>query len=183
MNLEEKFVKNLKTYNGNILRFRIDEVLCPNGKTATRDIIDHNGGVCIAPLTDSGELIFIRQFRYAYEEVLLELPAGKLEKGENADTEAAGRRELLEETGASAEKFINLGVFYPTCGYCNEKIYLYAATGLRFGEQDLDEDEFIEVVKIKLSDAVHMVMDGTLKDGKSIAAVMKLNEMKREGKI
>ena len=180
---EEKFVRNLKTYKGNILSFRIDEVLCPNGQLSTRDVIDHNGGVCVAPLTDEDELIFIKQYRYSYEEMMLELPAGKLEQGENADTEAAGRRELREETGATAESFIDLGVFYPTCGYCNEKIYLYAAKGLKFGEQDLDEDEFIDTVRIKLQKAVEMVMSGEIKDGKSIALIMKVNELKREGKI
>ena len=88
MNLEEKFIKNIETHKGNILSFRIDEVLCPNGVKATRDIIDHNGGVCVGALTDEEELIFIKQFRYSYEEVILELPAGKLEKGENADKSA-----------------------------------------------------------------------------------------------
>lgn len=183
MDLKETFVKNLQTHKGNILSFRIDEVLCPNGQTATRDIIDHNGGVCVAAITEQDELIFIRQFRYSYEEVILELPAGKLEQGENADTLAAGKRELKEETGAEAAQWFDLGVFYPTCGYCNEKIYLYAAKGLTFGAQHLDSDEFVEVLKLKLDDAVRYVMDGTLKDGKSIAIVMKLNEMRRNGQI
>lgn len=183
MNLKEEFVRNIETHKGRILSFRTDEVRCPDGQLALRDIIDHNGGVCVAPITDEGDLIFIRQFRYSYEEEMLELPAGKLEKGENADTEAAGRRELKEETGATAEQFIDLGVFYPTCGYCNEKIYLYAAKGLKFGEQKLDKDEFIEVLKIKFDDAVEMVMNGTIKDGKSIAIILKLNEMKRKNQI
>jgi len=183
MDLKETFVKNLETHKGNILSFRIDQVRCPNGELATRDIIDHRGGVCVAPLTEEGELIFIRQFRYSYEEVILELPAGKLEAGEEADIEAAGRRELQEETGATAREMIDLGVFYPTCGYCNEKIYLYAAKGLQFGKQHLDADEFMEVLKIKLEDAFRMVMDGTIKDGKSIALIMKINELKREKKI
>ena len=182
MQLEEKFVRNLQTHKGNILSFRIDEVLCPNGKLATRDIIDHNGGVCVAALTEKDELLFIEQFRYSYEEVMLELPAGKLEKGENADPLEAGKRELKEETGACAKQFSDMGVFYPTCGYCNEKIYLFAATGLEFGEQDLDEDEFINVRKIPFQEAVQMVMNGTIKDGKSIALILKLNELKREKK-
>ena len=183
MDLKETFVRNIATYKGNILTFRIDEVLCPNGKTSTRDIIDHNGGVCVAPITEDEELVFIRQFRYAYEEEMLELPAGKLEAGEQADVEAAGRRELREETGAVARQMIDLGVFYPTCGYCNEKIYLFAAKGLEFGAQHLDADEFIEPLKIKLTDAVRMVMDGTIKDGKTVAIVLKLNEMKRNGTL
>ena len=183
MDKKETFVRNLQTHKGNILSFRIDEVLCPNGKLSTRDIIDHHGGVCVAPLTDEDELIFIRQYRYSYEEEILELPAGKLEQGEEADIEAAGRRELREETGAIAERMIDFGVFYPTCGYCNEKIYLFVATGLAFGKQDLDEDECIEVIKMKLADAVKMVMDGTIKDGKSIALILKINELKREKKL
>lgn len=183
MKLEEKFVRNLKTEKGRIFTVRSDEVLCPNGKLAFRDVVDHNGGVCVAPITDEGELIFIRQFRYAYEEVLIELPAGKLEKGENADVESAGRRELEEEVGAVAGKMINFGVFYPTCGYCNEKIYLFAAMDLTFTEQNLDEDEFVEVVRFTLDEAVKMVMDGTVVDGKSIALIMKLNEARKNGEI
>lgn len=183
MNLEEKFVRNIKTHKGRIFTFRSDEVLCPNGKLALRDVVDHNGGVCIAPVTDEGELIFIRQFRYSYEEVLIELPAGKLEIGENADVEAAGRRELEEEVGAVAGKMTDFGVFYPTCGYCNEKIYLFVATDLTFTEQHLDEDEFVEVVRFSLDEAVKMVMDGTIVDGKSIALIMKLNEAIKSGDI
>lgn len=183
MDLEEKFVRNIETHKGRIFTFRSDEVLCPNGNLAFRDVVDHNGGVCVAPITDEGDLIFIKQFRYAYEEVLLELPAGKLEKGENKDVESAGRRELEEEVGAVAGKMINFGVFYPTCGYCNEKIYLFAATDLSFTEQNLDEDEFVEVLKFSLDDAVKMVMDGTIVDGKSIALIMKLNEARKNGDI
>lgn len=183
MNLEETFIRNLETHKGRIFTFRSDEVLCPNGRLAKRDVIDHNGGVCVAPITDDGEIIFIRQYRYAYNEVLLEIPAGKLEKGENADTESAGRRELREETGATAGKMYDFGIFYPTCGYCNEKIYLYAASELTMGEQNLDPDEFIEPVKIKIDDAVKMVMSGEITDGKSIALVLKINEARREGKI
>lgn len=183
MKLEEKFVRNIQTHKGNIFTFRTDEVLCPNGMHATRDVVDHNGGVCIAPITDEGELIFIKQFRYAYEEVLLELPAGKLEKGENKDVEAAGRRELEEEVGALAGKMSDFGVFYPTCGYCNEKIYLFAATDLTFTEQKLDADEFVEVLRFSLDDAVKMVMDGTIVDGKSIALIMKINQKVKSGEL
>ena len=183
MDLKESFVRNIETHPGNILSFRIDEVRCPDGQLATREIIDHHGGVCVGALTDEDELIFIKQFRYSYEEEILELPAGKLEPGEEEDTAAAGLRELKEETGATADEIISLGVFYPTCGYCNEKIYLYAAKGLHFGEQNLDRDEFIEVTKISFAQAVRYVMDGTIKDGKSIAIILKLNELRREGKI
>ena len=183
MNLEEKFIRNLQTHKGNILTFRQDEVLCPNGNIGTRDIIDHNGGVCVAPITEEGEIVFVRQFRYAYEEIILEIPAGKLEADERENPLKAGIRELKEETGATAERVIDLGVFYPTCGYCNEKIFLFAAMGLTFGEQELDPDECMEVVKIKLENAVEMVMNGEIKDGKSIAVIMKLNELRKRGEL
>ncbi len=180
---KEKFVRNLKTHKGKILTFREDEVLCPNGRTSVRDVIDHNGGVCVAPITGNGELLFVRQYRYSYDEILLELPAGKLEKDETENPLAAGIRELEEETGAKADTVIDLGVFYPTCGYCNEKIYLFAAANLHFGSQKLDPDEFIETEKIAVDKAVDMVMNGEIKDGKSIALILKINELIKNGKL
>ena len=177
MNLEEKFVRNITKYEGKIFTMLVDEVLCPNGNSATREIVSHRGGVCIAPITQDGQLIFIRQYRYAYKKVLLELPAGKLEAGENPLE--SGKRELREETGAVAGIFESLGEFYPTCGYCNEIIHLYYAADLTFSHQDLDEDEFIETVKIPFDKALDMVMSGEIKDGKTIAAVLKLGELSR----
>ena len=118
------------------------------------------------------ELLFVRQFRYPYGEVILELPAGKLEQGE--DPFRAGIRELREETGAVAEKYVDLGKFYPSPAYCGEIIHLYGATGLSFKEQALDEDEFLNVEKIPLSTAVEMVLNNEIPDGKTQAAVLKM---------
>ena len=181
MDLTEKKLESNIIFEGKILTLRRDTVSLPNGKTAGREIVDHNGGVCIAPVTDKGELIFVRQFRYAYEEELLELPAGKLEKGE--DPFEAGKRELEEETGTVAAEYFDLGKFYPTPGYCGEVIHLYAACGLTKTNMHLDEDEFLEPLKIPLEKALEMVMTNEINDGKTQALIFKVNELVKRGKI
>jgi ADP-ribose pyrophosphatase len=181
MNLEEKIVKKNYIYEGKIINVRCDDAELPNGKPCIREVVEHPGGVCIAALTDDDELLFVRQFRYPYLEVVAELPAGKLEKGE--DPFEAGKRELKEETGAIANKYVSLGKLYPTPGYCGEIIHMYLATDLEFGEQSPDEDEFLEVYKISLEKAVEMVMNGELRDSKTQTMVLKIHVMKQEGKI
>ena len=172
MELEEKTVNKNYIYKGKILNLRRDDAVLPNGKPCVREIVEHAGGVTVAALTDDDKLIFVRQFRYPYMKVLLELPAGKLEKGE--DPLESGKRELLEETGCTAEEYISLGEFYPSCGYTDEVIYLYLAKGLKFGAQSLDEDEFLNVEKIPLEKAVKMVMSNEIKDGKTQTAILKV---------
>lgn len=172
MVLDEKTLKENVMFEGRIITVRKDEVELPNGHKSTREVAYHNGGVCVAPLTKDNELIMVRQFRYPYKEVILELPAGKLEKGENPYD--AGMRELEEETGFVTEKMESLGKFYPTPGYCSEIIYLYYADNLEYKKQRLDEDEFLDVERIKLEDAVKMVMNGEIKDGKTQTIVLKL---------
>lgn len=176
MELFEKTLKQEYKYEGKILNLRVDKAELPNGKECTREVVEHNGGVTIAALTDENELLFVRQFRYPYGEVVLELPAGKLEKGE--DPFAAGVRELCEETGAVASKYIDLGLFYPSPGYCGEVIHLYGATGLSFTDQNLDADEFLNVERIPLSKAVEMVLNNEIPDGKTQAAVLKFQMRK-----
>ena len=119
---------------------------------------------------ENGEVYLVKQFRYPFQEVLTEVPAGKLEFGENHRD--AGLRELKEETGAECENFEYLGVMYPSVAYLTEKIHMYLATGLKFDKQSLDEDEFLDVIKVKLSDAVDMVLNGEIKDGKTQTALL-----------
>lgn len=181
MELTEKPLKQEYIFKGKIVNLRVDEALLPNGKTARREVVEHNGGVMIAPLDSEDNLYFVKQFRYPYAEIVTELPAGKLEKSE--DPFEAGVRELKEETGAAAEKIVSLGKLYPSPGYCGEIIHLYLATGLSFGRQNPDEDEFLEVFKIPLEKAVQMVMNGELPDSKTQTAVLKIYIMKKEGRI
>lgn len=172
MNLTEKPLSGEYKYRGRIINLRVDKAELPNGTEAMREVVEHPGGVCVAALTDDGCLLFVRQFRYPYQKVLLELPAGKLDPGE--DPLPAGQRELREETGAVASQYESLGELYPSPGYCGEIIYLYAATGLTFGEMSPDEDEFLEVEKIPLDEAARMVLDGEIPDAKTQAAVLKV---------
>lgn len=182
MNFEEKQLKEEYLYKGRIINLRRDEVRLPDGGTALREVVEHPGGVCVAALTDSDELLFVRQFRYPYREDTLEIPAGKRDKG-GEDPLLCGKRELREETGATAEKYISLGELYPTPGYCGEIIYMYAATGLTFGECDPDDDEFLAVEKIPLEKAVEMVLSGEIKDAKTQTAVLKVKLLRDRNKI
>lgn len=180
MELTETPLRGEIVYDGKILRLRVDEARLPNGRVAKREVVEHNGGVCIAALTDEEELLFVRQYRYPYQQVVTELPAGKLERGE--DPFEAGRRELTEETGASAAEYYHLGQLYPSPGYCGEIITLYLATGLQYGQMNPDEDEFLTVERIPLAEAAEMVMRGELPDAKTQTAVLKVLEWVRRGK-
>lgn len=171
MDLTEKPIRQDYIYKGKIVNLRVDDALLPNGTTAKREIVEHPGGVCVAALTENDELLFVEQFRYPYFELVLELPAGKLEYGE--DPFEAGKRELKEETGATAEKYEDLGKLYPTPGYCGEIIHMYLARGLNFGEQNLDSDEFLEVKKIPLKKAFEMVMNNEIRDSKTQVGIVK----------
>ena len=171
-NLREEPLEQTYRYKGKIINLRVDQARLPNGRTASREVVEHPGGVCIAALTEQNELLFVRQFRYPYGEVLLELPAGKLDAGE--DPLEAGKRELKEETGAAARDYTDLGKLYPSPGYCGEVIHMYMATGLSYGEMNPDEDEFLEVEKIPLKKAAQMVLDNEIRDAKTQAAVLKV---------
>lgn len=181
MNLFEKTTEKVYVYEGKIINVRRDKAELPTGKPCVREVVEHNGGVCVAALTEKNELLFVRQFRYPYMEVVLELPAGKLEKGE--DPFEAGKRELEEETGCRAEKYADMGKFYPTPGYCGEIIHLYAGWNLKETAMNLDEDEFLEVERIPLNKAVDMVINGEIRDGKTQTLVLKVAEMQRRGII
>ena len=182
MNLTEKQLTKEYIFKGKIINLRRDTALLPNNTEAIREVVEHNGGVCVAALTDDNEVLFVKQFRYPYMEEILEIPAGKRDSL-NEDPLLCGKRELKEETGATAKRFIPLGELYPTPGYCGEIIWMFAATDLDFGDQDPDDDEFLEVKKIPLEKAVEMIMNGEIKDAKTQAAVLKLKLLKDMGKI
>ncbi len=181
MGFSEKTLSVKKIFDGKIINVHVDDVELSDGKTSIREVVEHSGGVCVAPLTDEDELLMVRQFRYPFSRELLEVPAGKLEKGE--DPLAAGIRELEEECGVVADRIISLGEIYPTVAYCSEIIRMFAATGLHKTHQHLDEGEFLGVEKVKFSDALSMVMSGELRDAKTVAAILKIARLKEEGKI
>lgn len=182
MNLTEKQLTKEYIFKGKVINLRRDTALLPDNSTAIREVVEHNGGVCVAALTDDDEVLFVKQFRYPYMEEILEIPAGKRDSLDE-DPLQCGKRELKEETGATAQEFIPLGELYPTPGYCGEIIWMYAATGLTFGEQNPDADEFLEVTKIPLEKAVEMILKGEIKDAKTQAAILKLKLLKDSSEI
>lgn len=168
----EKQLQSETVFDGRIIHVTHDQVELENGSTAMREVVAHPGGVCVAALTDKDELLFVRQFRYPYQEVLTELPAGKLEKGQTPLEN--GKRELLEETGAVGREYMTLGQVYPSPGYCGEIIHLYFCKVDHFEQQNPDEDEFLDFIRIPLPRAVEMVLNGELPDAKTQIAVMKV---------
>lgn len=182
MNLTEKQLAKKYVYNGKIINLRVDDALLPNGKTALREVVEHPGGVCVAALTDQDEILLVKQFRYPYMEEILEIPAGKRDSKDEAPLEC-GKRELREETGAVAGEFVFLGELYPTPGYCDEVIYIYAAKNLTFGETDPDDDEFLDVIKMPFNEALERVLSGEIKDAKTQTAVLKLKILKDSGRF
>ena len=181
MKLTEKTLSQEYKYRGKIVNLRVDDAELENGHVTNREVVEHPGGVTIGALTDKNELLFVRQFRYPYQQVILETPAGKLEPGEDAFE--AGKRELKEETGATGRDFQFLGNMYPTPGYCGEIIRLYACRVDGYGEMDPDDDEFLEVERIPLDKAVQMVMDNEIPDGKTQILILKIAALVRKNKI
>lgn len=166
----EKTVKKNNVFSGRIFSIDVHEVVLENGKHAEREILSHPGGVSVIPVTEEGEIYFVKQFRKPYECEVLEIPAGKLEKGEEPERCAA--RELREETGLRAAKLTYLTQMYPSPGYTDEIIHIYKAEGLEQGEVSPDEDEFVDICKLSIEDAVAMVKSGEIKDAKTVIAIL-----------
>ena len=181
MNLEEKKLHSEIKFKGKIITVCLDDAEIPGGAVKKREVVRHGGGVCVVPITENDEILTVEQFRYPYMEVLEEVPAGKRENGE--DPLECGRRELLEETGCTADRFVLLGELYPSPGYCSEIIFMYAAKGLHYGESHPDDDEFLNLKKTPLKDLTKKILSGEIKDAKTQAAVLKVNELKRQGKL
>ena len=169
--LREETLRSESRFEGKILHLQLDTVRLPNGEAASREVIRHCGAVCVVALTDDGRVILERQFRYPVDEVITEIPAGKMDPGEAPL--AAAQRELREETGYEAADWLSLGPFYPAAAYCDERIEMYLARGLRAGRQALDEDEFLNVFSLPLQELVQAICRGEIPDAKTQAAVLR----------
>ena len=183
MELYEKTIESKEVYKGKIFTLKRDVVELPNGKTTERDVVSHHGGVGVIAMTADGKIPTVRQYRKGIERISLEIPAGKLEQGEEPLT--CGIRELWEETGARAESMEYLGSLFPTPAYDTEVIHMYLAKGLQVGgSQKLDPDEFVDVERIDLREAVNMVLRNEIQDAKTQIALMKtylLEQQKKQG--
>ncbi len=172
MELWEKTLESRREFDGRLLHLDVDTIELPGGKRSIREVVRHPGGVCVLPLHSDGTVSVVRQFRYPYAQVVTELPAGKLEPGE--DPFDAIRRELSEETGFTAGEWHEMGLFYPTPGYTDEVLHLYFARGLKPGAVHPDEGEFLENARVPLGDLLDQVMAGEIVDGKTMALILKV---------
>ena len=170
MEFKEKTLEKNYLYKGKILNFRRDTALLPNGSTAIREMVEHDGGSCVLCIED-GKVLLVKQFRYPHGQELWEIPAGKVNKGESPEQTAI--RELEEECGIKAEKMEKLFEVYPTTAYTNEVIHIYRATGLTNVKAHLDEDEFLSAQWIDIEQVKLMMDSGEIKDGKTLIALLK----------
>ena len=170
--MREKRIDSKDIFDGVVLHVKSDKVLLTDGHTSVREVIRHIGAVCVIPVTDRNEAIVERQFRYPFDEVITEIPAGKLDSPDE-DRLSAAKRELYEETGITADGWTELGLFYPAAAYSDECIMMYMARQLHFGERHLDEDEFLDVHRIPLAELVEEVMKGKIQDSKTQTAILK----------
>lgn len=165
-----EIVESELTYKGRILDVKVDTIALPNGKTAKREVVLHNGGSAIIPVDKEGNIYFVRQYRHPTNRMILEIPAGMVEKGE--DPIACAARELEEEIGQKSDDISLLTSIYSSVGYTTEIIHIYKAENLYEGEQNLDEDEFINIEKYHIDEAVEMIASGKIMDAKTIVAVL-----------
>ena len=181
MDLKEKTLSSRRIYDGRILNVRVDTVELPNGCVSTREIVEHRGAVAIVPILDTDRIVMVRQFRQPVGEVLLEIPAGTLAPGEDPDDCAL--RELAEETGYQAGDLRKLFSSYLAPGYSSEMLHTYLATGLSKTEANTDPDEFVEIVVVRLDDAVGMIGSGEIRDAKTICGVLMTQRVLRDDRV
>jgi ADP-ribose pyrophosphatase len=172
--LVEKTIRKEKIFNGKVVQLYVEDVQLPNGKTSKREVIKHPGAVAIIPITKEGKLVLVRQYRKALERVLIEIPAGKLEKGE--EPLATAQRELEEETGYRAQSMRHIVSFYTSPGFADELIHLYMAEGLEKLKDaaSLDEDEFVDILEVTLEEALEMLEKREIYDAKTAYALQYL---------
>ena len=171
MDLTEKMVSSETLFEGHIVRLKLDQALLPNGKQAAREVVEHPGGVTILPLDAQGNVTLVRQYRYPFEAVVTELPAGKLDGPE--EHRLAALRELKEEIGVTPDRLTYLGYLYTSPGFCTEKLHMYLAQGLHQGACQPDEDEFLELLSMPFEKLVAQIMAGEFVDAKTVATVLK----------
>lgn len=173
--LYEKTIASQPIYQGRIISLKVDEVLLPNGRTAKREIVNHPGAVAVMALTDDNKLVAVRQFRKPLEQTIVEIPAGKLEPGEEPLT--CAMRELEEETGYVASHFEPLSSFYTSPGFADEMLHVFVATGLQKGESKPDEDEFVDTLELTLEEAHALHRSGEIRDAKTVVALFAWENM------
>lgn len=173
MDLTEQKVAGETVFEGKIVKVAVDQVSLPNGGLATREVVYHPGGVAVLPLDETNHVTLVRQYRYPIGKPLLELPAGKLDRGAE-DCLLGAQRELSEETGLEASEWTYLGHILASPGFCNEELHMYLARGLKRAEQHPDEDEFLDVVVISFEELVRQVMEGVVTDAKTVATTLKV---------
>ena len=181
MNLTEKMTASQLIFDGKVVKLYLDTVCLPDGNSATREFVKHVGAVCVVPITDEGEVLLERQYRYAVDQILTEIPAGKLDYA-GEDWTGAALRELREETGAIPRELIDLGDYYGSPAIMGERIRMFLAKGLTFTENDLDENEFLEVFRMPLDEAVEAVLAGEIPDGKTQCGILRAAMMLKSEK-
>lgn len=170
MAFREETLESKVIYDGPIFRIRKDKVTAVGGKTAYRDILEHNGGAVILAVQEDGKILMVKQFRKALEREVLELPAGKIDG--NEDPMDTATRELQEETGYTAKNIRHLTTITPSCGYTTELLYIYFCTDLTPGETHFDDTEDLDLYEYTADELVRMILDGSIQDAKTIAGIL-----------
>ena len=174
MDLSEKMVSSQTIFEGKIIKVTLDQARLPDGTLAGREVVYHPGGVAVLALDEDNTVYLVRQYRYPIQQLLLELPAGKLDHGAEEDRLLGAQRELSEETGLEAAEWTYLGYTLASPGFCDEALHMYLARGLARKKQHLDADEFLDVVTMPFDQLVRQVMDGTIADGKTVSTTLKV---------